>query len=173
MKRIGLFLIYCLFALPLQAQTLKWQAFESAQGRFKAMFPGAPVVKHGKLRTEIGDVVTTQHSAGDLSGATYDITYNDYPRDGIAKLNSAKLLDTVRDGLVYQAKGKVVSEKPFTVGKVAGREQEIQGADGTRYRIRLLLVGNRIYQLTVMARPPDKAEEQRFFNSFQLTGTAR
>jgi len=173
MTRTGSFLVLLLVALPLHAQPVKWQPYESPAGKFRAAFPGAPTVRHGRRGTEIGDVVTARYSAGDRAGATYDITFSDYPREGIARLSAAKLMDAVRDGLVYLAKGKLVSEKPYTLGRFAGREQEIEGADGMRYRVRLLLVENRLYQLTAMARPPDKAEEQKFFGSFRLTGATR
>jgi len=161
-----------LFSCFLQAQgrdKASWQTFEIAAGRYKAAFPAEPVMQRGKLRTEIGEVVSTRHTA-DSTDATYDVTYNDYPRDGIARLSPEKLLATVRDGLVYQSKGKLLSDKPFTQGKLAGREHEIEGEDGMRYRIRLLLVANRLYQLTAMARPPARPDEKKFFGSFQLTG---
>ena len=163
------------FSCSLQAQprdAASWRTFESVPGRYKAAFPAAPVMKQGKLRTEIGEVISTRHTA-DSADATYDITYNDYPKDGIARLSPAKLIDTARDGLVYQSKGRLVSEKPFTLGKFAGREHEIAGEDGMHYRIRLLLVANRLYQITAMARPPARPDEQKFFNSFQLTGVTQ
>jgi hypothetical protein len=153
---------------PAQAQSaIEWRTFESSAGKFKAAFPAAPTMKRGRLRTEIGEIVSTRHSA-DSADATYDLTYNDYPRDAIARASAAKLVDAARDGLVYQSKGELVSEKPFTLGNRAGREIEISGADGMRYRIRLLLVENRLYQLTAMAKPPARPEEQKFFSSFQL-----
>lgn len=167
------------FPAPLQAQTQskardtkKWQTFESVQGRYKVAFPAAPEMKQGKLRTDIGMVTSTRHTA-DSADATYDVTYNDYPKDGIARLSAAKLIDAARDGLVYQSKGTLAVEKPFTLGKLAGREHEIVGEDGMRYQIRLLLVGNRLYQLTAMARPPARPDEQKFFSSFQLTGVTQ
>jgi hypothetical protein len=58
------------------------------------------------------------------------------------------------------------------MGKVAVRDLEIVGVDGMRYRIRLLLVENRLYQLTALARPPARPDEDRFLGSFQLTGMA-
>jgi len=157
---------------PLHAQSkVVWQNFQSAEGRFKIAFPGEPVTKSGKYRTATGDIPSTQYTAGDGAEATYDVRYSDYPASVMAKLTPAKLLDAVRDGLV--AKGKLASEKPFGMGKVAGREQEIVGEDGTHYRVRLLLVESRLYQLTAMAKPPARADAERFFGSFQLTGMAQ
>lgn len=169
----GLFLTGAalLAAGGLQAQPgAQWQSYHSEEGRFKVAFPGAPVTKRGKIRTDGGDVLATWHTAGDGDEATYDVRYSDYPAKIMAKLTPAKLLDAARDGLVAQSKGKLASEKPFGMGKVAGSNLEIVGEDGTRYRIRLLLVENRLYQLTAMARPPTRPDEDRFFRSFQLTG---
>src|SRR6185312_5526443 len=161
------------FSGSLQAQVRdagRWQTFEMPAGRYKAAFPTEPVMQQGRLRTEIGEVVSIRHTADGVNAATYDVTYNDYPKDGVASLSPGKLLATVRDGLVYQSKGNLVSEKPFTMGKLSGSEYDIAGGDGMRYRVRLLLNGNRLYQLTAMARPPARPEAQKFFDSFQLTG---
>jgi len=157
-------------APPLGAQGgARWTVFDSPAGRFRAAFPGPPLRKEGKLRTEIGEVHSVRHTADDAE-ATYDVAYNDYPAAGVAKLRPEKLLDTVRDGLVYQAKGSLAGEKPFRMGKVSGRDLEIAGGDGTRYLVRMFLVGTRLYQLTALARPPAKPDIDRFFDSFQLTG---
>lgn len=174
---IAAWLLLALTALPLGAQdrgkaVARWSVFDSPAGRFRVAFPSAPIRKEGKLRTEIGEVRSVRHTADDAQ-ATYDVTYNDYPAAGVAKLSQEKLLEAVRDGLVYQAKGTLAGEKPFRLGKVAGRDVEIAGDDGTRYLVRMFLVENRLYQLTAMARPPAKPDIDRFFDSFQLTGFAR
>jgi len=173
MRRIAALAAAVLFALPLHAQPARWRTFESPSGGFRILFPAEPAVRHGTRRTELGDVQTSRYSAADRAGATYNVTFSDYPPAGIAKASAEKLLDASRDGLVYLSRGKLISEKPSPLGKFAGREQEIEGADGTRYFIRLLLVGNRLYQLAAVARPPDTAEAQKFFGSFVLTGAAR
>jgi len=164
--------IACLqFSTPLQAQTsANWRLFESREGRFKVAFPGAPVVKRGKFPTDIGHYVNSaRHTAGDAD-ATYDVRYNDYPASTTSKLTPAKMLEAMRDGLVAESKGDLGWEKPYSLGKFAGRDLEIVGGDGTRYRIRLLLVENRLYQLTVMTRPPARGTEEKFFGSFNLVG---
>src|SRR5690242_17009918 len=105
MKRLALALGVAALHLScfVQAQgrdTARWQTFEIPAGRYKAAFPSEPYMQQGKLRTEIGDVVSTRHTA-DGAGATYDVTVNDYPKDGVARLSPGKLVSTVRDGLVY------------------------------------------------------------------------
>jgi len=159
------------FACPLQAQTRDpaWQGFESEQGRYKVSFPGRPAMTKGRLNAGAGFVISTRQTAHGAN-ATYEVSHYDYPKDTVGKLGPAKIVDTARDGLVYVSKGKLDSEKPFALGKLSGRELEITGDDGTLYRIRLLLVQTRLYQLTAMARPPEQADAKRFFDSFQLTG---
>ena len=161
------------FARAQATEATQWHAYESPEGRFKVGFPGMPVVKRGRIRTDIGDVPSTRTSAGEGSDATYDVTYYDYPKARIASVPPDKLLGAVRDGLVFQSKGRLVADRKFVIGKVAGREGEIVGADGTRYRIKLMLVENRLYQLTAMASPPAAADDKKFFGSFQLTGGPR
>jgi hypothetical protein len=155
----------------LRAQN-KWQVFESKEGRFKASFPGTPDTKRGRFRTEMGDVYSARHTVNDAL-ATYDVRYNDYPASTSAKLTPEKMLDALRDGLVAESRGELVWDKPYRLGKYAGRDQEIKGGDGTRYRVRLLLVERRLYQLTAMAQPPAGLDEDRFFGSFQLTGPSK
>ncbi len=178
MNHLGLFFVLglaCLhFSGPVQAQQTArdagtWRTYEFKDGKFKAAFPGTPLVKKGKFPTDLGYVQSARHTAGDAD-ATYDVRYNDYPTSTTSKLTAAKMLDAMRDGLVAESKGELASEKSYSLGKFAGRDQEIVGGDGTRYRIRLLLVENRLYQLTAMARPPARADEERFFGSFQLMG---
>src|SRR5258706_6139531 len=128
------------FSCLLHAQTrdaANWRTFESTAGQYKVSFPGAPVTKRETLRTEIGEVASTRRTAGSAD-ATYDVTYNDYPKEGIARLTPAQLMDTLRNANVFQSKGELVSEKPFALGRHAGRELEIAGGDGMRYQIRLL-----------------------------------
>ena len=171
---LGIAAVHFPYALHAQVQgrdAANWRTFESASGRYTVAFPATPVLKQGKLRIEIGEVASTRYTAG-RADATYDVTYNDYPKDGIARLSPEKLMDAARNGLVFQSKGELVSEAPFTQGKLAGRELQIAGSDGMLYQIRLFLVANRVYQLTVMARLPARPEAQRFFDSFQLTGPA-
>ncbi len=152
---------------------VRWQNYQSEAGRFKVAFPGEPVTKRGKLKVETAEIPATWHTAGDGEEATYDVRFSDYPTKVVARLTPAKLVDAARDGLVAQSKGRLESEKPVGMGKVAGRDLTITGADGMRYRIRLLLVEHRLYQLTAMARPPARADEDRFFGSFQLTGFSK
>jgi hypothetical protein len=157
-------------AAPRHKVPAGWRKFESKRGTFSVMFPDVPIETTKKLRTEIGNVASTRFTVVAGTSVTYDVMYNDYPKAGIAKVNPQLLLDAARDGLLNQTKGRLVSDKHIVLGAVPGRDQEILGADGTRYWARLVLAGNRMYQLMAIARPPATADTQTFFDSFQLLG---
>lgn len=156
---------------PDGVRAFQWRMFSSRPGGFGVEFPGRPEVSRRMIRTEIGDVISIRHTAGDGMHATYDVTYNEYPADRLGRLTPRKMVTAARDSLVQQAKGRLVSEKPVSLGKAAGRDCEIIGADGMRYEIRLLVDGSRMYQLIAMAQPPARPDTRKFFDSFRLTGT--
>jgi hypothetical protein len=155
-------------ASPSNKVAAGWRKFESKRGKFSVMFPDIPIETRSKIRTEIGNVASTRFTVVAGTSVTYDVMYNDYPKAGVVKVNPQLLLDAARDGLVNQTKGRLVAEKRIMIGTVPGREQEILGADGTRYWARLALVENRMYQLMAIARPPATADTRTFFDSFQL-----
>lgn len=155
---------------PDGVRAFQWRQFSSRPGGFQVDFPGRPEVSRRRIRTEVGDVASVRHTAGDGVHATYDVTYTEYPPDSFARLTPEKLLTAARDSLVYQSKGRLVSDKRIVAGKAFGRECEITGADGMRYDVRLLAVANRIYQISAIAQPPARPDTRRFFDSFRLAG---
>jgi hypothetical protein len=147
-----------------------WREFALPAGRFSVLMPGAPKTTRRTIRTEIGDVAATRYTTTDAANVTYDVLLNDYPKAGIARANPHKLLDSVRDGLVYQTKGRVVSEKPITLANFPGRDQVIVGANGTHYRVRLVWAGTRLYQIMAVTPGEPRPESNIFFDSFRITG---
>jgi hypothetical protein len=129
-----------------------------------------PIQRADARRAESGDVAATRYTTTDAANVTYDVLLNDYPKAGIARANPHKLLDSVRDGLVYQTKGRVVSEKPITLANFPGRDQVIVGANGTHYRVRLVWAGTRLYQIMAVTPGEPRPESNIFFDSFRITG---
>ena len=157
-------------APPLLAQGMpQWKIYEFAEYRFRALFPEGPAEKKGRLKTEIGDVVSARYTA-DGGNATYDVTITDYPAERVGKINPDKVINSARDGLVEHAKGRLESSRASVMGHARIRDCVIIGGDGTRYRVKLTLIGTRLYQVTAMAKPPATAEEEKFLSSFQLIG---
>lgn len=147
-----------------------WREFEIPAARFKILMPGAPKTTRRTIHTYIGDVASTRYTVTDAANATYDVLLNDYPRAGVSKASPTKLLDGARDGLVYQTKGRKLSEKPYSLAGYVGRDVEITGNDGTHYRVRLIWAETRLYQLMVVTPGKPRPDANMFFDSFQITG---
>jgi hypothetical protein len=148
-----------------------WREFAIPAGKFSVLMPGTPKTTRQKIRTEIGDVAATRYTTIDAANVTYDVLLNDYPKAGVARANPQKLLDSVRDGLVYQTKGRLVSEKRITLANLPGRDEEIAGANGIHYRVRLVWAGTRLYQIMTVTPGKPRPDANIFFDSFKLTGT--
>ena len=147
-----------------------WIEFEMPAARFKVLMPGAPKTSRRKIKTDIGEVAATRYTTTDAANVTYDVLLNDYPKAGVSKSNPQKLLEAVRDGLVFQTKGRTISNKPITLASFPGRDIEIMGGDGSHYRVRLVWVETRLYQVMVVTPDKPRPEANVFFNSFQITG---
>ncbi|HET9404137.1 MAG TPA: hypothetical protein VFO57_06120 [Burkholderiales bacterium] len=147
-----------------------WKEVAIPAGRFKVLMPGAPKTSRQTIRTDIGNVAATRYTVTDNANVTYDVLFNEYPAAGVAKVNPQKLLDSARDGLLYQTKGKMVSEKHITLSGFPGREQIIMSGEGTHYRVRLAWAGNRLYQVMAVSPGKPRPDAELFFDSFQIVG---
>lgn len=157
-------------AAPQDRHPPGWRELESKPGRFKALLPSEPKTSRQNIKTDIGNVIAVRFTASDAANVTYDILFNDYPKDGVIKANPQKLLDSARDGLLYQTKGKLLEEKRIMLGKLPGRDQQIAGGDGTHYRVRLIWAENRLYQIMAVSPGQPRPDAQVFFDGFQLLG---
>jgi len=147
-----------------------WKEVAIPAGRFKVLLPGAPKTHRQTIRTDIGKVVSTRYTVTDAANVTYDVLFNDYPETGVARTNPQKLLDGVRDGLVYQTKGRLVEDKRITLASFPGRDQIIMGGDGAHYRVRLVWAENRLYQIMAVSPGQPHPDANVFFDSFQIVG---
>ena len=147
-----------------------WIVFEMPAARFKVLLPGTPKTSRRTIRTDIGDVAATRYTTTDATNVTYDVLLNDYPKAGVSRSNPQKLLEAVRDGLVFQSKGRTISNKQITLAGFPGRDLEILGGDGSHYRVRLVWVETRLYQIMAVTPGKPRPDASLFFDSFQITG---
>jgi hypothetical protein len=147
-----------------------WREFEIPAGRFKVLLPNLPKTTRRTIRTDIGDVASTRYTTTDAADVTYDVLLNDYPKDGVFKVNPQKLLDGARDSLMFQTKGRMLSHKSVTVANFPGRDLEIINDDGIHYRARLVWVETRLYQIMTVTPGKPQPGASIFFDSFQITG---
>ena len=148
----------------------KWAAFASPEGRFEILMPGEVKQFTVEVENEFGPGVLHMNVATTGEGAMLVANWVDYPPDLAADLPE-QLLDGSREGALDNLGGKLISEKEIKLGRHSGREILIEVPKQDRlFRVRVYLVGNRLYQ-TVVFGPPKfvkSKEAERYLNSFKL-----
>lgn len=134
---------------------------------FTARFPAPPKLDEKDLVIGGGRSawVATHRATDSKSGAEFSVTVADYPA-AFAEVSPQTLLDGVRDGLKGKD-GKVKAEEPLK-GPYPGRAVRIEAGSNT-IRTRLVLVGTRLFQVTVVGKTrsfPEKLSEE-FYASFE------
>jgi tRNA A-37 threonylcarbamoyl transferase component Bud32 len=144
-----------------------WQEYRPSRGKFVVWMPGEPTVKHEKAAGTDFD----QASVVDADRATYyTVVFAEFPNtvfpDPLAALAKAC------EGAMASVNGKVLSEKDIKIGDWPGKEvlyesPQIKGLHG---KMRIYLVGRRMYQLIFNAPPGamDGRDANLFFDSFRL-----
>jgi hypothetical protein len=168
---------------PLEADlTTTWKEFSLTEGNYRIQFPGAPFrlsIALESLRTPSTLQVASYNSSGQ-----YTVMYLDYaeaptPSDVTAL---KKFLDDLRDSQMDQqaqmgGKLTVVSETDITYAGYPGRFMVAGLNDVAIFRVKTMVVKNRVYFITVlMPRDDPKAADSRvyeklslkFINSFNL-----
>lgn len=153
-----------------RSERVDWKRFTSAAGGFNAMMPGEPKASHedeGLLGAKDVQVFTAQNDQ-----AAYIVQYQDLPRS-VLKKGVASVLKSARVSDEKVINGKVATEKDATLkGALGGRSYQIEapGDDGVMARVRSYLVGERLYQVIVVAPKSSfpATDSERFFRSFRL-----
>jgi hypothetical protein len=172
---------------PLEADlNTTWKEFSSAEGKYQVQFPGAPFrlsFPLQMLRTPSTFYATVYNSSGQ-----YTVMYLDYAETPMRTDRAAmkQFLDDLRDGQMdqqEQAGGKliVVSETDITLDGYPGRFMVVDINDTAIFRVKTIVVKNRIYCITVLMPKDDpKASDpkvyeklaMKFTNSFSLGNEA-
>jgi hypothetical protein len=148
--------------------------YRTASGGFQVRFPeGKPPAVEEKTITGGGSAVHLFKVQYGTSG--YIVSYDDFAR-GSSRTPQA-ILDGAREGVLESTGGTIDSEHPLTLEGHPGLELAVTATTAgitMRQRVRVLLVGGRLYQLLVVAPTWSGATavEQDFFDSFKLLGDA-
>lgn len=150
-----------------------WTRFNSQEGRFSVMVPGAPQHRSSTNDTPIGPVVENSYVC-QRPGESFTVSFTDLP--GMALLFEGRpgLYDKAREALLKQVAGRQVSFQPLQVG---GREARVldyalkSGGKEQAGRAWFVLVGRRLYVVDATI-PKAKAPKgfEPFFSSLKLTG---
>lgn len=144
--------------------------YRTPSGGFQVRFPDgkAPEVED-KTITGGGSAVRLFKVQYGTSG--YIVTYDDFAKT--AGRTPQQILDGAREGVVETTGGTIDSERPLTLDGHPGLDLAVTATTSgitMRQRVRVFLVGGRLYQLIVVAPTWSGATvvEQEFFDSFKL-----
>jgi hypothetical protein len=138
----------------------EWTVFKHKEFAFEAKFPGTPETKSS---TKNGNTTTEFGVQADEKRIWYAVTITEYPADKV-KLDAAA---------VYANLKKVPNIKESADIKIAGLpavelKQDVKQAKTVHVTQRVLVVGQRMYQLLVVVEEGRKADAKEFFDSFKL-----
>jgi len=147
-----------------------WRPYPYPADGFSATFPSKPSFETQNIPTDVGTVEYHTYTADDAS-ATLSAGVTDFGSVLVGKDPDA-LLQGAKNGAVTNSKGRLVSEKPITLGVNHGLAFEIDG-DDSRVTVRVYVVGTSLYEMMV-ASPLDSnyAGTERFLDSLKLIDRA-
>jgi hypothetical protein len=159
-------LLAVVLALAACYADLDWREFTSPEGGFSVLLPSKPARDSREL--ELAGVKTTMHMvAAHAPEMAFGVGYADLPPG----TDPARVLDEGRAALVRNIAGRVTAERELD--GAAGVEFEAEGtAEGNPMRLaaRVLVAGNRYYQVVLVARAAraDEVDRTIFPGSFRL-----
>jgi len=154
------------FALAACYAELDWREFNSPEGGFTVMLPSKPARESRELVLAGGK--TTMHMvSAHATEMAFGVGYADLPQG----TDPARALDEGRAALVKNIGGRVTAERALQ--GVVGVEFEADGEAGgnpMRLAARVVVSGNRYYQVVLIARAARAGEVDRtiFPGSFRL-----
>jgi hypothetical protein len=157
-----------------------WQEYKSDAGRYRVQMPGRPTVESapdtlGSLIMVHRATVVTNHGR-----RSFIVVHFDYPVGYLKQYSPKQLLDSARDAVITENKGRVLKEKEIIIEGYPGRDTDISvTSPGNGFlRIRHCLVGNRMYRMLIAVEPSLQdtltgPDADKFFGSFALSNPKR
>lgn len=150
-----------------------WTEFKSDEGRFSVLMPDKPLSQRSIIETPQGrleqNVFTASHNF-----LVCMIAYTDFPKPALVANDVDGVFDSIRDQFIKQAGGKLASESSLSLDGNPGREIRVHLFRG-ELRMRLFLVGNRLYLLSLanLNQSDDEQTLNKFFVSFKLNSIVK
>lgn len=158
-------------ALAARVTAADWPVYEAPDKQFTIAMPGKVTVKRGQNRYPFGVVTITAHTHTPDKDTVWRVATHDYPEAFMKATPPGKLLDVMAKGMAKNVKGKLDGPKAIKLGDYPGREFKVtaSGPEGHSIHTRLYVVGTRVYQLTLVAKPDALAfkKAEQFFDSFK------
>lgn len=157
-----------------------WIAYNSPQGKYKVLMPGAPKVETKKIPSAVGEltmyIAMLESEEGD-DNLIYMSAYSEYPTDKInsdmSKESLDKFFNGAAEGGAKNMNGKVKSILPSSFKNYPARvivtDVNLGGQDFLALQ-KLILVKNKFYMLQTftLIDKPDNENAKKFFESFEL-----
>jgi hypothetical protein len=159
-----------LFALLAATGRADPTAVEDADGHFAATFPAAVSRSNQILDTDAGQIIMCKAYAAQ-GAASFTVIYCDYPEGYVASTGAPSIFKGAAKDAADTAKGTIRSQGDCRLGDVAGLEVLIDGPNREFVeRMRLYVVGDRLFQVTYTGRPNSEAGKDAldFLDSFRL-----
>jgi hypothetical protein len=151
---------------------LAWKTFTSKSGKFSALFPGTPKQSITPQPTVAGKIDVHSFIVETDAVNAFGINYSDFP-ETLNLSNPGALFDGAQTTTAGE-RGAIVTQQTMKFKGYPAREFEFKPGGKANYsgRVRLILVGRRIYSLVVifLTANPHPEERTKFFESFSVGG---
>lgn len=154
-----------------------WSLVTSPVGGFRAAFPSSPKVTEQPLETAAGWVRMLNYSVITKNDNSYlAVAVGRYPDGTLSGKPAEQVLKNAGDGMLAQHKLTLVTDKPVKVEGPKGGEQPfpgrdleaIQGSEGMRISVRMILVKDRLYQIMFMRQGEKNEPFKQLLSTFSL-----
>jgi len=140
-------------------------AFTSDEGRFSVRMPNAP--QHQVITIDPADPTPMHLFTAQRGTTAYMVAFADIPVDG---RKAGEVLDGARDNALKRPGRTLLAERSLSLGSNPGRELEIAAPNDLLLRVRVFLVGARLYQVAVTTRDKNvlATDGAKFLESFKV-----
>jgi hypothetical protein len=144
-----------------------WQEYKSAEGGFRVEMPAKPMEDVKNLPSAPNHkmyAMNVNFGAGGMLAVASDLAAD-------RAADPEKLLDFARDTALKSMNAAAVNEKKEMLGRFPARRLDYAMSSGFGGTMRLVISGNRLYQVNVIGPAGYAAtpEARRFLDSFALT----
>ena len=150
------------------AQAQAWIEVRPQGGGYRVEMPGTPAISSETVNLPGGRSTQMIQAVFEIAEAAFFSSHADYPADMMLGRAPDMVLDNVMQGAA--AGHTLRSQRRMTIGGHPGREYVVAQANGFVLVTRIVLVGNRLFQIIVVrSRVEVHPDTQKFLDSFALT----
>jgi hypothetical protein len=142
-----------------------WVTYTGPDGDFSLRFPDQPQATESTQKS--GNVV--HMVTADMRTRTYSIAYSDYPQAAVDEIGAETLLDDGMNAGMKKISGLVSDSNKDKWNDHPAREFWAD-VPGGKAHYRIVLVGRRLYQLSIFHMASFEPNHEEFFGSFKLQG---